>query len=166
MRIFVSLSILALAALLGFSAGDAQAGRFFGSIKNGTDYTYPYPYPSQNSFDYGPGSYHEARRPFFRHRLFHRDKGITNEGMPANTVPGYGVLSVNGASFQYMQQAPMMQSPILTPPVHMTSVVRATVPANPAVQSRLVPIPALISSGPTTAEPPPADPTDKAPFGR
>jgi hypothetical protein len=202
MRIYLSLPALAFAALLGFSASGVQAGRFFGSGGSNTDYTYQYPNGSQNSFDFGPGSYTQARPQPFRHRLFHRNQGVANYGMPANAMPGYGMPAnampgygmpanampgygmppVNGVPIQYMQ-APMVQSPMQSPPVHMTSsspVAAPVVPAMqsppckcgqsrqplaaPAMQSRIVPVPASMPAGPTTAEPPPADPSSKAPF--
>ena len=186
MRIFLSLPVLAVATLLSFSAGGAQAGKFFGSVKNDANYPYQDPYRWNNSFDYSPVSNCQARHPHFRHRLFHRDQGIVNNGMSPNAMPGYGIPPVNVVPFEY-RQTPIVQSPSLTPPVHMTSVAPAPVPvapavqslpckcgqsgqtaasvvATPAVQSRLVPIPTPMPSGPTTAEPPPADPTGKAPF--
>ena len=46
MRLYLSLPTLAFAALLGFSAGGARAGRFFGPVSYGADYRYPYPNPS------------------------------------------------------------------------------------------------------------------------
>ena len=186
MRIYLSLPGLAFVALLGFSAGGARAGRFFGPVSYGADYRYPYPNPSYNSFAYGPGSPYQAWHPPFGHGLFHRDQGVANDRMPANVMPGYGIPPVYGVPIQYMQ-TPMAQSPIQTPPVHMTSVAPAPlpvapvvqnppcskcgqsgqapapVPAAPAVQSRLAPIPAPIRSGPTTAEPPQADPSGKPP---
>jgi hypothetical protein len=186
MRIYHSLPALAFAALLSFSAGGAQAGRFFGPDSYGADYRYQYPNPSQNSFDYGPGSYYQAQSPPFRHRLFHRDQGVANDRMPANVMPGYGIPPVHGVPIEYMQ-TPIVQPPIQTPPIHMTSVAPAPlpvapavqnppcskcgqsgqapapVPAAPAVQSRLVPIATPIRSGPTTAEPPQADPSGKPP---
>lgn len=187
MRNSLSLPTLALAALLGFSTGGAQAGRFFGPVNDGAIYTYPYSYRSQNSFDFGSGPNYQTRHPHFRHRLFHRDQGVVNKGMPTDAMPGYGMSPVNGVPWQTMP-TPMVQSPIPTAPVPMTSVAPALVPVAPAVpsqsckkcgqsgqaptsvfvapsvQSRLVPIPAPMPSGPTTAEPPPADATGKAPF--
>ena len=185
MRLYLSLPTLAFAALLGFSAGGARAGRFFGPVSYGADYRYPYPNPSYNSFAYGPGSPYQAWHPPFGHGLFHRDQGVANDRMPANVMPGYGIPPVYGVPIQYMQ-TPMVQSPIQTPPGHMTSVAPAPlpvapvvqnppckcgqsgqapapVPAAPAVQSRLVPIPTPIRSGPTTAEPPQAEPSGKPP---
>jgi hypothetical protein len=186
MRIYLSLPALALAALLGFSVGGAQAGRFFGPVNSGNDYNYQNP-RSRNSFDYGPGSSYQTRHSPFRHRLFHRDQGVANGGMPANVMPGYGMPPVNGVPIEYMQ-TPIVQSPIQTPPVHMTSLAPAPVPVAPAMQysscqkcgqpgpapslvpaapvsqSRLVPIPAPIQSGPISSEPPLADPSGKAPF--
>ena len=187
MRISLSLPALAFASLLGFSTGGAQAGRFFGPVNDGTVYTYQSPYRPQNSFDFGPSPNYQTRHPHFRHRLFHRDQGVVNNGMPANAMPGYGMPPVHGVPWQYMP-TPMVQSPIPTAPVPMTSVAPAPAPVAPtvqalpcmkcgqsgqapasvfvapAVQSRLVPIPAPMPSGPTTAEPPPADATGKAPF--
>lgn len=180
MRIYLSLPALAVAALLSFSASGAQAGRFFGPLNYSDDYTSQYPYRWHNSFDFGPSPNCRASQPHFRHRLFHRDQGVANNGMPANAMPGYGMPPVNGVPFQYMQ-SPIVQSPMLTAPVHMTSVGAAPAPvatavqslpckcgqsgqssasvfAAPAVQSRIVPVPASMPSGPTTAEPPPADP--------
>ena len=40
----------------------------------------------------------------------------------------------------------------------------AQVPAAPAVQSRIAPVPAPMPTGPTTAEPPTAEPTGNPPF--
>lgn len=183
MRIYLLLPALAFAALLGFSAGGVQAGRFFGSGGNNNDYTSQYPGASNNSFGCGPGSNCQARRSHFRHRLFHRDQGVTNDRMPANAMPGYGVPPAYGAAMEYVQ-TPIAQSPNFTNSVPMTTVGPAPVPAapvvqtqpcrrcgqsgpvqaTPAVQSRLVPMPAPMPQGPTTAEPPPADPPSGAPF--
>jgi hypothetical protein len=182
MRIYLSLPALAFAALLAFSASGARAGRFFGPVSYGDNYGYQYPNRSNNSFDYGPCSQCQARHPPFRHSLFHRDKGVANDRMPANVMPGYSMPPVYGVPIENMQ-TPIVQSPIQTLPVHMTSVAPAPllvapavqyrpcskcgqsgqapvpVPVAPAVQSRLVPIPAPIRSGPTTAEPPQAEPS-------
>jgi hypothetical protein len=193
MRIYLSLPVLAFAALLSFSAGGAQAGRFFGSSNNGADYTYQYPDRSQNCFGFGPGSNCQARHSHSRHRWFHREQGVANNGMPANTLPGYGMPPAYGMPLEQMQ-TPIVQSPMLTPPVHMTSMAPAGVPvvpavqspscsrcgqaaqvqaaqvqaaqvqAAPAVQSRIVPVPAPMPTGPTTAEPPTAEPTGNPPF--
>lgn len=187
MRMYLTLPALALATLLGFRTGHVQAGKFFGSANYAADSSYPYPNRARNSFDYGPGSPYQTRQPHFRHRLFHRDQGVANQGMPANALPGYGMTPYYQMPFEY-GQAPLVQSPALTPPVQMTSGVpsptafapavqspscrkcaqsaRAPValPAAPAVQSRLVPIPTSMPSRPVTSEPPLADPTARAPF--
>ncbi len=78
-------------------------------------------------------------------------------------TPGYGAPLSTGVPMQNLQ-APIVQSPILTAPVRTTSVAPAPVSVTPTVQSRLVPIPAPMPSGPTTAEPPLAVPTGKGPF--
>jgi hypothetical protein len=176
MRISLSVAVLASAVLLGFSAGGAQAGRFFGAANYGADSTYQYSNGSQNPFGWGPGPSCQGRRQH-RHRLFHRDQGVANGGMPANAMPGYGMPPVYGMPFEQMQ-TPMVQSPILSAPIHMTSVAPGAVPVvpavqspscsrcgqsgqlpvGPAVQSRIVPVPAAMPPGPTTAEPPPAEP--------
>jgi hypothetical protein len=134
MRIYLFLPVLAFAALLNFSAGGAQAGRFFGSSNNGADSSYQYPDRSQNCFGFGPGSNCQARHSHSRHRWFHRDQGVANTGMPANAMPGYGMPPAYGMPLEQMQ-APIVQSPMLTPPVHMTSMAPAAVPVLPAVQS-------------------------------
>jgi len=183
MRIYLPLPVLAFAALVSLSAGGAQAGRFFGSSNNGADYTYQNPYPSQNCFGFGPGSSCQGRQSHTRHRWFHRDQGVANNAMPANALPGYGMPPAYGMPLEQMQ-TPIVQSPMLTPPVHMTSMAPAAVPvvpavqsppcskcgqtaqvqAAPAVQSRIVPVPAPMPTGPTTAEPPTAEPTGNPPF--
>lgn len=174
MRISLSVAVLASAALLSFSAGGAQAGRFFGASNYAADSTYQYANGSQNPFGWGPSPSCQGRHQH-RHRLFRRDQGVANGGMPANVMPGYGM------PFEQMQ-TPMVQSPILTSPFHMTSLAPGAVPvvpavqspscsrcgqsaqgptavqAVPAVQSRIAPVPAAMPPGPTTAEPPPADP--------
>ncbi|HEY7327789.1 MAG TPA: hypothetical protein VH592_09125 [Gemmataceae bacterium] len=243
MRIYRSLPVLAFAALLGFSAGGVQAGRFFGRGSDGSDNAYQYSNRSQDSFGFSPAPQYQARQPHSRHRLFHRDQGVANQGMPANAMSGYGMPSGYGGQFGYMQspmtespvngmpanamsgygmpggqlgytQTPMVQSPNQTQPFRTTSMAPAQVPvapvaqspscrscgqaaqaamsvpstpvmqapstpamqspsipvvqppSTPAVQSRLVPVPvpAPMPQGPTTAEPPQADVTGRAPF--
>jgi hypothetical protein len=207
MRNYLSLPALAIAALLGFSTVGARAGRFFGPASYGDNYGYQYPNRSNNSFDYGPCSQCQAGRPPFRHSLFHRDKRVANDRMPANIMPAIGTPAVPAASGLVANdrmpanvmpayamppvygvpivnvQTPIVQSPIQTLPVHMTSVAPVPLPVAPAVQyrpcskcgqsgqapvpvptapvvqSRLVPIPTPIRSGPTTAEPPQAEPS-------
>ncbi|GEM_PF-3487977 len=163
MRIRLLIPALTFAALLGFSAGGARAGSFFGPVCYGADYTYRYPNRSHNLFGCGPGCHCQARHPFFKHRLFRRHQDGPGDGMPADALPGYGMPSVNGMPIEYMQ-VPVVQSPMITPPVHMTSVVPDPTPAAPAVQSRIAPVPAPMPAGPVTAEPPPADPSGKPPF--
>jgi len=194
MRIYRLLPALAFAALLGFSASGVQAGRFFGRANDGSNNTNQYPYGSQDSFSFGPAPQYQAQQPHVRHRLFHRDRGVASNGMPANAVSGYGMQPAYGAPYGYMQSpmmqspAPMVQSPMQTAPFHTTSMAPAQVPVAPVVQSpgcrscgqaaqapmlvpstpvmqsRLVPIPSPMPQGPTTAEPPTADVTGRAPF--
>ncbi|HTU88797.1 MAG TPA: hypothetical protein VMF69_01755 [Gemmataceae bacterium] len=186
MRIYLTLPALAFAALLSLGASGAQAGKFFGPAYSDADYSYQCPNRSPNPFGWGPGAPYQARHQHSRHRLFHRDKGVANDSMPTNAMPGYGMPPVYGMPFGYVQN-PIVQSPILPPAVQMTSVapapapvapavlphclkcgqtgqIPAPVPAAPAVQPRIVPVPARMLSGPTTAEPPPAEPTGKPPF--
>jgi hypothetical protein len=99
MRLYLSLPALACVALLGFSAGGARAGHFFGPVSYGADYRYQYPNPSYNSF-----------------------------------MPGSGIPPVYGVPIEYMQ-APMVPSPIQTPPIPMTSVAPTPLPVAPAVQN-------------------------------
>ncbi len=187
MRIYRLLQALAFAALLGFSASGVQAGRFLGRGYDGSDNTYPYANRPQDSFGFGPAPQYRARQPHVRHRLFRRDQAVANDGMPTNAMSGYGMPPAYGAPLGYLQ-APMVQSSLQTQPFHMTSAAPARVPVAPAVQSppcrtcgqsaqapslvpsppvmqpRLVPIPAPMPAGPTTAEPPQADVTGRAPY--
>lgn len=167
MRIRLLLPAMTSAALtlLGLSAGGVQAGSFFGPSCYGADYAYDYPNRAHNYFGCGPGTHCQARHPFF-HRLFHRQQNAANETIPPNGMPP--ALPMNGVvgevmPSQYMQ-APMVQSPMMTAPVHMTAVAPGPVPAMPAVQSRLVPVPAPLPPGPAGAEPPIVDPSVKPPF--
>jgi hypothetical protein len=87
MRSYLLLPVLIGAALLGFSAGGARAGSFFGPVCYGADYTYQYPNRSHNVFGCGPGSHCQAWHPFFRHGLFRRNQCAPSEAMPAPLPP-------------------------------------------------------------------------------
>jgi len=163
MRVHLFLPALTLAVLLGGSAGGVRAGSFFGPICYGARYTYQYPNRSHNLFGCGPDCHCQAWHPLLRHRWFRRHSDVPVDGIPAQTMPGYGMPPVTGTPIESMQ-APIVQSPMIAP-LHMTSPPTAGVPAAPAVRSRLVPVPTSASSGPMTIEPPPADPPPgKAPF--
>jgi len=162
MRIRLLFPALTFAALLGFSASGARAGSFFGPDCYGAGYTEQYPNRSHNVFGCGQGSNCRAWHPFFRHR-FRRNQGVANGGMPANVMPGYGMPPANGMPIEYMQ-TPVLQSPMATAPIHMTSVAPAPMVATPAVQSRIVPVPAPMPLGPESTEPPMSDTSGKPPF--
>ncbi len=184
MRIRLLFPVVTSAALLGLGASSALAGSFFGPCCYGSDYAYQYPNRAKNVIGCGPGQPCQARHPLF-HRLFHRNKGVPNDGMPAEAMSGYGMpangmpmngmpingmpangangMAVNGMPAEYMQ-APVAQSQMLPAPVHTTSITPAPVPAMPAVQSRLSPMPAPMPSGPSNAEPPAVDSSGKPPF--
>jgi hypothetical protein len=182
MRHSLSLLVLVFAALLCLSAGGVQAGWLFGPADYSADYTNQSPNRSQNFFGYGSDSHGHARPQRSRYRLFHRGKGSANDRVPANAMSGYGMPPIYGTPPEYLQ-TPIVQPPMRTPAVHMTSVAPAPLPLAPAVQSppcmkcgqsgtlptlaptvpavqsRIVPVPAPMPAVPTTAEPPPADPT-------
>jgi hypothetical protein len=164
-------------ALFSFSAGGAQAGSFFGPCCYGADYPYQYPTRSHNQFGCGPGTNCQARHPFFKHRLFHRNQGTPNDGVAVNGMPVNGMpvnsmpvnsmpvnsMPVNGMPIETVQ-APIVQSPTMTAPIHMTSEAPAPVPAMPAVQSRIAPVPAPLPAGPASTDPPAVDSSGKPPF--
>ncbi len=177
MRIRLLFPVLTSAALIALAAGGIQAGSFFGPSCYGQDYAYQYPNRAHNVFGCGPGTHCQARHPIFKHRWARRHQGAPNDGMPINAMSGYGMpvngmpingmpvngVQVNGMPIEFMP-APVVQSPVASVPVHMTSVAPAPVPVSPAVQSRLVPTPAPMPSGPTNAQPSSVDASGKPPF--
>ena len=166
MRIRLLIPVLSSAtlALFAFSANPARAGSFFGPSCYGADYTYQYPNRSHNVFGCGPGTHCQAWHGFF-HRRARRNQNVPNDGMPTNAMPTNGIpgdgmpmtgMPMNGMPAQ-MMQTPIMQPPSITAPIHTTSTAPAPVPVMPAVQSRIIPVPA-------SAEPPLVDQSSKPPF--
>lgn len=88
MRFYLLSLALTGAVLLGFSAGGAQAGSFFGPFCYGARYTNRYPNRSHNVFGCGPGCHCKACHPFFRHCWFRR-KHVEPpiDGMPVEATP-------------------------------------------------------------------------------
>jgi hypothetical protein len=87
MRLNLLLPVLICGALLGFSAGDAHAGSFFGPCCYGASYTYQYPNRSHNVFGCGPGYHCQAWHPYFGHGLFRRRQVAPSEAIPTNAMP-------------------------------------------------------------------------------
>jgi hypothetical protein len=163
MRLRLLIPVMTFAALLGLGAAGVRAGSFLGPVCYGARYTEQYPNRSHNVFGCGPGCHCQAWHGFFRHRLIRRYRGVPNDGIPADVMPGYGMPPVQAMHSEYLQ-TPVVQSPAATAPIHMTSVEPAPVPAAPAVQSRIVPVPAPMPAGPVRTELPKGDSSGKPPF--
>jgi hypothetical protein len=101
-RLWLLAPTLTALALIGSSAGLAQAGSFFGPNCYGSDYAYQYPNRANNVFGFGPCTQCQARHPLFKHRLFHRNQDAPNDGMAANGMmtpngmPANGMMTPNG----------------------------------------------------------------------
>jgi hypothetical protein len=160
MRIRLFVPVLALAALTGSSASSAWAGSFFGPVCYGADYTYQYPNRSHNLFGCGPGCHCRAWHPLFKHRWFRRNQDAPVDGVPVDAMPGHSVPLVDGMPIEPVQ-TPAVLGPRTRP---LTVVAPSPTLAMPAVQTRIVPVPAPMPAGSATAEPPPAEPSDKPPF--
>lgn len=161
MRLRLVIPVLTFAAMLGLDASGVRAGSFFGPTCYGANYAYQYPNRAHIIFGCGPGCHCQAWHGFFRHRFARRYRGAPNDGMPANVMPGNALPPAHVMQSEYLQ-TPVVQTPMPALPIHMTS--GAPAPATPAVQSRIVPVPAALPAGPVRSEPPQVDSSGKPPF--
>ncbi|HEY7153218.1 MAG TPA: hypothetical protein VH575_04585 [Gemmataceae bacterium] len=83
-------------ALIGFSAGHARAGSFFGPNCYGADYAYEYPNRAHNVFGFGPCTQCQAHHPLFKHRWARKHPNGPNDGAPANAMTAPNGMPANG----------------------------------------------------------------------
>ncbi len=158
--------------LIGFSAGPAHAGSFFGPNCYGANYAYEYPNRAHNVFGFGPCTQCQARHPLFKHRWARKHandgapanammapNGMPINGMPANgmmtpnSMPANVMMTLNGmpnnsAPVEYVQAPSPQQLPVVQP----APVTQAPIVETPAQTTSLTtpasaqPIPATSSS--------------------